>query len=251
VNRDELIAYLLHQMPEEQRLALEDRWMEDPDLHQQLRSVEADLLDAYVRGAVSSSDKMSIESFLLTSDSQRLKLEFARALQAAVSTPRPSARPWGILAALAASLVLGATALWMGWQNLTLRRELSSRNVETRAPSGGLFSALLRPDTTRGTSEPKLIQPPSGTEVVRFELELDPGDENQNYVVGLYFSGNRIWAEEPIHSEPRGSRFIVPVWISTHGLKPGQYQIKLSAGSKAIEYYYFRIAPEINGLPAR
>jgi hypothetical protein len=251
VNRDELIAYLLHQMPEEQRAALEDRWMEDPDLHQQLRSVEAELLDAYVRGDVSASDRTSIESFLLTSNSQRRKLEFAQALRTAVSPPRKRARPWGMLAAVAASLVLGAAALWMGWQNLVLRRELSSRNVETRAPAGSLYSAHLRPDTTRGALEPKFIQPPSGTEVMRLELELDQGDENQSYAVELSLTGNRVWEEEPIHSEPRGSRFVVPVWISTRELKQGQHQIKLSVGGKVIEYYYFRMAPEINGFPAR
>ena len=225
--------------------------MQDPDLHRQLRSVEAELLDAYVRGDVSATDRMSIESFLLTSDAQRRKLEFAQALQAAVSTPFPNPRRWGMPAAVAASFILAAAALWMGWENLALRRELSSRNADTHAPSGGLYSALLRPDTTRGVSEPKLIQPPSEAEVIRLELELDAGDENQNDAAELSLAGNRIWAEEPIHSEPRGSRFIAPVWISTHGLKPGQYQIKLSVGSKAIEYYYFRIAPEINGLPAR
>jgi hypothetical protein len=251
VNRDELIAYLLHQMPEEQRVALEDRWMEDPDLHQQLRSLEAELLDAYVRGDVSANDRTSIESFLLTSDSQRRKLEFARALQIAVSTPHPSARPWGMLAAVAACLVLGAAVWWMAWQNLALRRELISRSVETRAPAGSLYSALLRPETTRGALEPKLIQPPHTTEVMRLELELDPGDENQSYAVELSMAGNRVWEEEPIHSEPRGSRFVVPVWISTRELKPGQYQIKLSVGGKAIEYYYFRTAPEVNALPAR
>jgi hypothetical protein len=238
-------------MPEEQRVALEDRWMEDPDLHQQLRGVEAELLDAYVRGRVSASERTSIESFLLTSDSQRRKLEFARALQTAVLTPRPSARPWSMLAAVAASLVLGAGIWWMGWQNLALRRELSSRSVETRASSGGLSSALLRPDTTRGASEPKLIQTPSGTEIIRLELELDTGDENQSYAAELSSGGNRVWAEEPIRSAPRGSRFIVPVWIPTRELKPGQYQIKLSVAGKAIDYYYFRLAPEINGLPAR
>jgi len=238
-------------MPEEQRAALEDRWIEDPDLHQQLRSVEAELLDAYVRGDVSVSDRTSIESFLLTSDSQRRKLEFAQALRTAVSPPHKRARPWGMLAAVAASLVLGAAALWMGWQNLALRRELSSRNVETRAPAGSLYSALLRPDTTRGALEPKFIQPPSGTGVMRLELELDQGDENQSYAVELSLTGNRVWEEEPIHSEPRGSRFVVPVWISTRELKQGQYQIKLSVGGKVIEYYYFRMAPEFNGFPAR
>ncbi len=50
VNRDQLIAYLLHQMAEDEREAFSERCFLEPGLREDLQMAEADLLDAYARG---------------------------------------------------------------------------------------------------------------------------------------------------------------------------------------------------------
>jgi hypothetical protein len=131
-----------------------------------------------------------------------------------------------------------------------LRRELKNLNGQAVPTSGGLYSAVLRADTTRGVSVPQTIQVPMGTAAIRLQLELDPGDENQNYRAEVFSAGNAVWAEEPIQAESRGSRFFAPVWITPAALKPGEYRIQLSVAGKTINYYYFRIAQEVKGRPA-
>jgi len=65
VTRDDLIAYLLHRMPEEARASLAEQWLADPALHEQLRMAEAELLDAYARGEAAPEDRQAIETWLL------------------------------------------------------------------------------------------------------------------------------------------------------------------------------------------
>ena len=76
MNRDDLIAYLLHKLPESERDAFEDRWVEDPSLYQQLRDAEAELLDAYAKNSLSPADRERVAKYLLDSSVQRGKLLF-------------------------------------------------------------------------------------------------------------------------------------------------------------------------------
>ena len=242
VNKDDLIAYLLHTMPEDARGELGEQWMSDPELHEQLRMAEAELLDGYVRCELDSDRRSRVETYLLSSESQRRKLIFARALQTAVSPYPRRGVAWRPLAfgSAAAALVLAGVAIWFAGQNRNLQRELiQARNVP-RPASAGVYAAALAPDVSRGTSSESAIPVPADAQLMRFDLELGPGDETPSYSVTLLSSGRTLWREEPIRGERRGLAFVAPVWIPSVLLKPGIYELKLDAAGTTVNYYRFR-----------
>src|SRR5690242_4232100 len=123
VTRDDLIGYLLHRLPEEARAALAEQWLADPELHEQLRMAEAELLDAYARDQAPPDDRRAIEIYLLASDSQREKLAFAEALRAALPGPRTAGGTASAAAATSRTPGAGASSAgrergWMTWAGL-------------------------------------------------------------------------------------------------------------------------------------
>jgi anti-sigma factor RsiW len=79
--RDEtqLIRYLLAQMDEDEQAQIEERYVADPEFHQEVRAAERDLIDQYVHGELSNPKEF--ETKFLSSLQRRQKVEFARALR--------------------------------------------------------------------------------------------------------------------------------------------------------------------------
>src|SRR5580698_8382219 len=119
-----MIEYLLHKLPEAEREAFEDRWMEDSELYEQLQDAEAELLDAYAAGTLSAEDRELVARHLLGSPAQERKLLFARKLHEAFPKPARSTN-WRGMAAAAAIVLLAGGASWLGWENVTLQARLS------------------------------------------------------------------------------------------------------------------------------
>ena len=115
-----MVAYLLHEMPEDYRADFSEAWMADPALHAELRRVEAELMDEYVRGDGASERRSRVETYLLPQDGQEAKLEFARALHQELSSPRPRRVSWAWLGAAAAIVVLAGLSAWFAWENRAL-----------------------------------------------------------------------------------------------------------------------------------
>ncbi|HJY33685.1 MAG TPA: hypothetical protein VJ260_02475, partial [Vicinamibacterales bacterium] len=55
------VKYLLGTLTEEEQVQVEDRAFADGDYMSALETAEADLIDAYVRGELSQSDRRSFE----------------------------------------------------------------------------------------------------------------------------------------------------------------------------------------------
>ena len=124
-----------------------------------------------------------------------------------------------------------------------MHRELASA-VSSPRPSrvAGVFTAEVRPDTTRGAASAiAQVSLPAGAQVLRLELELEPGDEAQTFSASVGRDGRAVWSEEPIRAERRSFGFEATVWIPAATLASGEYEIKLSAGGVAIDYYRFRL----------
>jgi hypothetical protein len=75
-----LVRYLLGQLSEEEQAHVEDRAFADQDYLGALEATEADLIDAYVRGELSQSERCAFEVRFLTSAGRWNKVEFARSL---------------------------------------------------------------------------------------------------------------------------------------------------------------------------
>src|SRR3982750_2225522 len=90
------VKYLLGSLSEAQEVEVEDRAFADPDYLTALQAAEADLIDDWVRGELSSSERRAFEVRFLASPARRSKVEFARALAAvtaeSVQRERPASR---------------------------------------------------------------------------------------------------------------------------------------------------------------
>ena len=78
---DKVIArYLLGELPEAEQTKLEEYAFSDSDYLQQVRAVEKDLMDEYVRGELSGPEREAFEQRFFASAHRRRQIEFARAL---------------------------------------------------------------------------------------------------------------------------------------------------------------------------
>jgi hypothetical protein len=234
VNRDDMIAYLLHQMPEAERAAFAERWFTEPDLYEQLQMVEAELLDDCARGKVSRSQRRQIEQYLLGSEFQQRKLAFAGALQAAIPSPKSSRVAWLplIAAVLIASLGL---SLWLGIENRKLQNEATRLHVP-QVVADGVYTIGLPSDTLRGATE-NAVRLPAGVRLLRVELELPPGNPGGDYSAALLSGDRTVWREGPLRAEAG----VATVWIPATVFAPGEHAIKLDASGSASAYYRFTI----------
>jgi hypothetical protein len=148
-----MTRYLLGELSEPERAALEQEYFSDPQLFDQLVQTENDLIDDYVRGRLSSPLRERFEQCCVTDPKRRVRLRFAEALatrldaieessSAAAVAPRPvhdalarhslwaqmiarlrNARP---MPAFATALVVlfVAAGVWYFINTTRLRREL-------------------------------------------------------------------------------------------------------------------------------
>ena len=80
-SNEELIArYLLGDLPEQEQERVEDRAFSDQQYLQEILAAENDLIDEYVRGGFSGSERRQFEGRFLASPGRQQKVEFARAL---------------------------------------------------------------------------------------------------------------------------------------------------------------------------
>lgn len=241
VNRDPVIQYLLHEMPEAERAAFAERLFTEPELYERVQMAEAELLDAYVRHQVSRRERGRIEQYLLNSEGQRRKLAFAAALDAALPHPKRMHLPWAAIAAAAALVLMAGASLWLGFQNRNLRREVS--RLENAAPPepGAVFTVSLPADTLRGTSAANTVRLPAGASMLRLDLELRPGDQRYVYTATVSAGGQRLWTEGPLQAESRGTALLAPVWIPAGVLSSGEHTVQLEAAGNPVAYYRFTV----------
>jgi len=237
VNRDDLIAYLLHRIPEPERLDFAEKWFGDPDLDEQVRTAEAELLDSYVRGELPRRERAQVERYLLNSDPQRRKLAFAAALRGVLPAPRRRTIPWLMLAAAAVFVILTAVAVGIETQNRHLRSQVANLEQSARPLAGGVYSMSLIAGGLRGGAAERSITLPGDLRVLRLNLDLSEAERAQSYSATLSMSGRRIWHEEPLSPQTQAQVSFVSAWIPADVLASGHYTLLLEAnGAPAASY---------------
>jgi hypothetical protein len=245
VNREELIAYLLHQMPEPDRLDFAARWFAEPEIEEQLYIAEAELFDSYVRGELARGERGQVERYLLNTDAQRRKLEFAAALRGvlpAVPVPSRRAIPWLTLATAAILVVLVAVAIGIEVQNQRLRNEVASVRQSARPLSGGVYTASLVAGGLRGGASERSIVLPGNARMLRLDLDLSEAERAPSYSATLTVSGRTVWREEPLTPQSQAQVLFVSVWIPSDVLAAGHYTVLLEANGAPAASYTFAIS---------
>ncbi len=246
VNRDHVIAYLLHEMPEDEREAFAERWFVEPELSQELRTAEADLLDAYARGTAPNEQRKQIERWLLGSATQQRKLDFAQALATVLPVKAPRRIPWAALGAVAAGLALLASLATMIVRNRNLENELARTEaqghslVQARPLTEAVFAIFLPADTLRSDAGIS-ISLPKGAGVLQLELGLDPGEARDFDSAVVTISGRAIWRQQPVSVEGTSPAMRASLWIPASLLAPGNYTVMLESGGTPTAYYSFTV----------
>ena len=234
MNRELLTAYLLHEMPEEERWAFSEQWLEEPGLHAELLAVEAELLDEYVRGDASVPRRAQIEEWLLVGEGQEAKLQFAKALHRRFRRSLPSR--------LKLSWWLAAAAVLISWIAVrgSMHKEVRKRPevVAALQEKRNVFTVPLAENDLRGAPKGGVaIAIPPGTELVRLDLDLDRADESASTSVEVTGPGRLAWKQSNVLEERREGRDVASVWIPSSILKSGDYEVKLLVNGKGIAYY--------------
>ena len=138
-----MLRYLLGQLPPDARDSLEERYLADTDLFEELVASENDLIDSYVRGQLSGPSRLQFESRYLATPELRERVKLARTLadyDPNFAPSRSSPGWWKQIAGprampsmrFALSGIFVAVLIWATWMtvvNVQLRRELEQTNI--------------------------------------------------------------------------------------------------------------------------
>lgn len=148
----DMVDYLLGNMSEEAEAQFEESYFADDDLFERFLIVKEELIDDYVQGRLSGSERGQFERRFLNSPQRREQVAFARALKQKFSDPNIEAsdraaaasgrQPWfsfrfprPLMWAMA-TVVLAIMGLgWFAYENRRLRAELSAIRAEQSAQS--------------------------------------------------------------------------------------------------------------------
>jgi hypothetical protein len=148
MNQDEIIRYLLGEASEAESSALEQAYFSDPQLFDRIVATEAELVDSYARGQLSSEQRRRFETHYLSHPQRRERARFGADLAAKIDSlsqvPAPSSprmswwsrlfaiTSWPRVAwALPVLLVLLATSVvWLAIQTRSFRQEQSRNQTE-------------------------------------------------------------------------------------------------------------------------
>lgn len=139
---DLIKRFLLGALSEEEEIRVENEYFTNPERFEEMEAAENDLIDTYVRGGLSGSERQLFRIRYLNSPARRSKVDFARALNEVagltVSSPKRIESGWWSLGALldgpylwpsvafaAAGLVVMACGTWLITENRKLRVELN------------------------------------------------------------------------------------------------------------------------------
>lgn len=135
-----ITRYLLGELSEAERAALEEKYFTDPQVFDQVLKAECELLDNYVRGRLSSEARAQFERSYLADPGRRARVKFAEALVTRIDQTEASHSATGQKSAQASVL--------QRWQSLlvTLRGRRLALSVSIALVvlivTGGLWSFI-------------------------------------------------------------------------------------------------------------
>jgi anti-sigma factor RsiW len=141
--RTRLTHYLLGEVSQDERAEIEEEYLRNDELFEELVAAENDLIDDYVRGKLSGAERAQFEARFLSLPEKRERVQFARSLMRFGPPPPSSAadavavqRPGPAISTLAAriawtSVLLAILAgfVWVALINRKLRDQLETEHA--------------------------------------------------------------------------------------------------------------------------
>src|SRR5947207_12266493 len=156
-DENQVLRYLLGEMPDRERTDFEDRCFADDSFYQTVLAAEDDLIDSYVRGELAATARRLFEARYLASPRLSSRVDFARALQQRTAERNQTslflrARHWRStpvvwLAAAATLVVMFGVSWWVAHRNAPATLPASIAQQE-RPPTRKQESAVKSSATT-------------------------------------------------------------------------------------------------------
>jgi hypothetical protein len=259
LDKDGLLGdYLLGKLPEEQAVRLETEYLSNAVLREQLEAVEAELIDAYLKGELSRSERRGLEAGFLASPRGRERLQFARAWMGSAMPARSSSLTWLRMAAAVAAVSFTATLVWVSRPRESGREVTGVDGGSPAPPSAAPATTAppappsspqgppvhwtdLSPGIARGTSGASEVAIDATSSEVALSLNLDR-DNHRAYDVVLVDTG---WRQKGLRSEQTASGPSIRVKVPAALLVPGrEYTLVVSpatAPDRPIRAYVFSV----------
>jgi hypothetical protein len=239
--------YLLGRLDEEAQNSIEAGYLSNDGRHDFIRSVELDLIEAYLGHSLSEADRLAFASHYLASPGNRRQLQLIQTLSGRRKSSRTIPAAW---AALAAGILIAALWGWQYQENRTLRRENSILRASRSAPPPPLRTVnppqqvTLVPGTVRSRGGGVAVAVEPLELLVRFALVPD----------GVIATGASIRAVLS-GADPQAIA-VLPAQIDSEGrvvfdcpvgsLASGQYLWNIESGGKRSRSYsfYFERQPQ-------
>lgn len=218
LDKMQMQAYLLAQLPAEDAAQFEDRYFSDDRVFLLLEEARYDLLDGYAAGMLSPEQSRLVERHLLKR-AEPETLSVARGLTAHQIRPRRRmAAP--IAAAIAVASLATSAMLYL--QN----RELRSMAVPQSRPQLQLnvASISLTATLSRAAADPPLVRIPAAATIVTVELALAEPDPIVDVTVEAAGKG-KLLRIEGLRRQPEGA---VNVYLRAADLPDGDYEFLVS-----------------------
>jgi hypothetical protein len=220
--------------PDEQ---FEERLLTDEKLLERLSIVEDEILQDYLSGTLSESEREKFEKRFLATDAGRQELQFSKAFNNYLAGPAAEKRTtlqrsWkrflpsflrGESPILRISFAMAIVIVVCLGLFVFLRNRSQER--------GTIFIATLTPGQVKGIGgrEMTVVEVPPGTALVRLQLAIGEASA-QSYHVSLFTDrGEEIFTKDALQAESTATGKFVSVNVPSSILSRGDYRLRLSA----------------------
>ena len=246
--------YLLGTLEADQRSALEERILRDPQVYEELLVAEKELIDQYVAGSLSKLEQHQFETHFLKAAERHKNLRFGQVLKerfnshcSANKTPAYSLLFYlAKLRKIPVLAVTGALVICLGIVFFSWVMAQKSAEDLVRQSASGLVVVTLSPNSTKAPGTTQLLTvPPRGADV---KLELELTNTGFHEYRSEVFRGSEVLnTHDGLTMEAKGDRHrVVPIIIAGQTLIAGEYQVRLSGVLESgkdqfIDDYAFRV----------
>jgi hypothetical protein len=237
-------AYLLGRLPAEARDQMDDEYFTDRETFEEMLAAENDLVDEYVRGQLSGSDRKAFEREYLNTPEGRQKVALARTLVQYVDASAPLAvrrqpfwmRPVWVVCFTCVLLTVAAGIWW----NAGRPGPRQDAAVQPPAVSSGATAVLvLTPGLLRDETGSRTLVIPAGASQVELRAHLELQGYSTFDAVVKTPEGIAIWSGQGLRVGPGQ---VLSIGIPGSRLAAGDYVLSVSSGAVDAGEFFFRVS---------